>query len=391
MKDDDLLYVLPSVAVSVFASLTKSIHYPLFQSRETVLKSYSEGLYHITSDEAADKIIESQELYASSRFDSYGFHKRCFFFGGVPDFENVCLNVNPSITLTAVRVMLPYEKLAEFDRRGMNDGAITYKGNLSLEGARVEKVRLGLKEKDGELYYDQISEEEYQNYNLDLSDDKQKIVCNKLAFKIKGYMAGMRREFELFKQNMGNVFHDVVYDESSGITWNTRDSYLEKNSDLLENTAEIPVVEISQEEEIINMYNSLMDNNTQIYQVGGVIFNDKNDVKAELLKSVVSNVVISLQAGVLVGSNDMVIKPTMNDKDISDVLYRNLCFGKVEECYNLLDNSFVLYSVCRSYVQNKSKRNENDMYQDPRIQFLNQDIDNFNFNIKQNKTEQIGF
>jgi hypothetical protein len=60
------------------------------------------------------------------------------------------LNIKePSVTLTAVRLTLPYEKLAEFDRRGMNDGAITYKGDLSLEGAQVEKVRLGLKERDG--------------------------------------------------------------------------------------------------------------------------------------------------------------------------------------------------------------------------------------------------
>jgi hypothetical protein len=385
MKDDDLLYVLPSTAISVFASFTKSIQYPLFESRNTVLKSYSEGLYHITTDEAADKIIESQELYASSRFTSYGIHKRCFFFGGVPDFENVCLNVTPGVTLTAVRVMFPYEKLAEFDRRGMNDGAITYKGDLSLEGARVEKVRLGLKERDGELYYAPISEEEYQNYKLNLSSENEKLVSNKLAFKLRSYISGMRKEFELFKENIGGKFHELIHDETSSIRLpKTRRDYIEENSDLFEHTDEIPVVEINQEEQAINLYSSIIDENNNSYKLGEQVFGDKNDVKAELLKGVVSTVVSSLNEGVMVNSNT-VVTPGMSDKDIKDVLYTKICEGKIEDCYNLLDNSVVLFSVCRSYVQNKDK----GISIDPRVQLLTQEINDFNSNLNQSKISQM--
>ena len=385
MKDDDLLYVLPSTAISVFASLTKSIQYPLFESRNTVLRSYSEGLYHITTDEAADKIIESQEVHASSRFASYGIHKRCFFFGGVPDFENVCLNVTPGVTLTAVRVMFPYEKLAEFDRRGMNDGAITYKGDLSLEGAKVEKVRLGLKERDGELYYAPISEEEYQNYKLNVSSEKETLISNKLAFKLRSYISGMRREFDLFKENIGGKFHELINDEASGIRLpKTRKDYVEENSDLFEHTDEIPVVEINQEEEAINLYSSLMDVNNTSYQVGNNVFNDKNDVKSELLKSVVDSVVSSLNEGVMINNKSEII-PGMSDKDIKDVLYTKICEGKIEDCYNLLDNSVVLFSVCRSYIQNKDKVISND----PRVQLLTQEINDFNCNLSQSKISQI--
>lgn len=385
MKDDDLLYVLPSTAISVFASLTKSIQYPLFESRNTVLKSYSEGLYHITTDEAADKIIESQEVYASSRFTSYGIHKRCFFFGGVPDFENVCLNVTPGVTLTAVRVMFPYEKLAEFDRRGMNDGAITYKGDLSLEGAKVEKVRLGLKERDGELYYAPISEEEYQNYKLNVSSEKESLISNKLAFKLRSYISGMRREFDLFKENIGGKFHELINDEASGIRLpKTRKDYVEENSDLFEHTDEIPVVEINQEEEAINLYNSLMDVNNTSYQVGNNVFNDKNYVKSELLKSVVDSVLSSLNEGVMINNKSEII-PGMSDKDIKDVLYTKICEGKIEDCYNLLDNSVVLFSVCRSYIQNKDKVISND----PRVQLLTQEINDFNSNLSQSKISQM--
>ena len=385
MKDDDLLYVLPSTAISVFASLTKSIQYPLFESRNTVLRSYSEGLYHITTDEAADKIIESQEVHASSRFTSYGIHKRCFFFGGVPDFENVCLNVTPGVTLTAVRVMFPYEKLAEFDRRGMNDGAITYKGDLSLEGAKVEKVRLGLKERDGELYYAPISEEEYQNYKLNVSSEKETLISNKLAFKLRSYISGMRREFDLFKENIGGKFHELINDEASGIRLpKTRKDYVEENSDLFEHTDEIPVVEINQEEEAINLYSSLMDLNNTSYQVGNNVFNDKNDVKSELLKSVVDSVVSSLNEGVMINNKSEII-PGMSDKDIKDVLYTKICEGKIEDCYNLLDNSVVLFSVCRSYIQNKDKVISND----PRVQLLTQEINDFNSNLSQSKISQM--
>lgn len=385
MKDDDLLYVLPSTAISVFASLTKSIQYPLFESRNTVLRSYSEGLYHITTDEAADKIIESQEVHASSRFASYGIHKRCFFFGGVPDFENVCLNVTPGVTLTAVRVMFPYEKLAEFDRRGMNDGAITYKGDLSLEGAKVEKVRLGLKERDGELYYAPISEEEYQNYKLNVSSEKESLISNKLAFKLRSYISGMRREFDLFKENIGGKFHELINDEASGIRLpKTRKDYVEENSDLFEHTDEIPVVEINQEEEAINLYSSLMDLNNTSYQVGNNVFNDKNGVKSELLKSVVDSVVSSLNEGVMINNKSEII-PGMSDKDIKDVLYTKICEGKIEDCYNLLDNSVVLFSVCRSYSQNKDKVISND----PRVQLLTQEINDFNCNLSQSKISQM--
>ena len=385
MKDDDLLYVLPSTAISVFASLTKSIQYPLFESRNTVLRSYSEGLYHITTDEAADKIIESQEVHASSRFTSYGIHKRCFFFGGVPDFENVCLNVTPEVTLTAVRVMFPYEKLSEFDRRGMNDGAISYKGDLSLEGAKVEKVRLGLKERDGELYYAPISEEEYQNYKLNVSSEKESLISNKLAFKLRSYISGMRREFDLFKENIGGKFHELINDEASGIRLpKTRKDYVEENSDLFEHTDEIPVVEINQEEEAINLYSSLMDVNNTSYQVGNNVFNDKNDVKSELLKSVVDSVVSSLNEGVMINNKSEII-PGMSDKDIKDVLYTKICEGKIEDCYNLLDNSVVLFSVCRSYIQNKDKVISND----PRVQLLTQEINDFNSNLSQSKISQM--
>lgn len=388
MKDDDILYVLPSAAVSLFSTASKSIQQSLFASRNNVIACHAHGLYHITSDEAADKIIASKEIHASSRFDSYGIHKRCFFFGGIPDFENVCLNVEPSVTLTAVVLNLPYEKLAEFDYRSKNDGAISYKGDLSLEGLNVQKVRLGLKEYNGELRYERISEEEFQNYKLSVSEKNSKIIKNNLAFKIRGYLAGMRKEYEMFKNRVSSITHKLIHDQSSGFSLDTLlNGNMEDNSDLFEHTDEIPVAEIILQDQAINLYNSLIDNNSQSFNLGNFVYEDKNDVKAELLKAVVSSVRTSLDEGIPIDSSDTTIKPGMNEKKVADVLYTNLSQGNIDECYKLLDNSVVLFSVCQTYVKNNKRIREND----PVVQFLNSEINGFNSNLKQESMGQISF
>ena len=111
---------------------------------------------------------------------------------------------------------------------------------------------------------------------------------------------------------------------------------------------------------------------------------DKTYVKSELLKSVVDSVVSSLNEGVMINNKSEII-PGMSDKDIKDVLYTKICEGKIEDCYNLLDNSVVLFSVCRSYIQNKDKVISND----PGVQLLTQEINDFNSNLSQSKISQM--
>jgi hypothetical protein len=57
-----------------------------------------------------------------------------------------------------------------------------------------------------------------------------------------------------------------------------------------------------------------MDSSNNSYQVGNNIFNSKDDVKAELLKGVVSFVITSIQSGIPVDSTNTVIMPGMDDK-----------------------------------------------------------------------------
>lgn len=368
MDDKDFLYVLPSFAVSIFSAGTKMVNNPLIQSRESIIKCYHQGLYHITSDDAADKIISSNEVRASSRFASYSIHKRAFFFAGIPEFDNVCVNGTAGKTLTAVRVKLPYEKLAEFDQRSINDGAISYKGDLSLEGATVEKVRLGLKEKDGQLMYEEITEEEFKNYEVNLSPEKNKIVQNNLSLKIRSLITGMRKEYEIFKEN----FNKFLNDEKSGIklTKETRQELIEKNQDLFEHTTEIPVQEINNQEQIINMYNQI------------IATEDKNDIKSELLKGIVSKEITDINKGIPVNTTVASITPGMNEKQTYDAIYTNLCNGSIKECYELLDNPVILFTACRVYYQNKSDKQSGQNLNDPRSEFLNQEIQTYNDSIK---------
>ena len=384
MKDDDILYVLPSIAMSLVTTATKMVNTPLIESRDTIIKSYHEGLIHITSEDTCDAIMQSQEMYASSRFASYGIHKRCFFFAGIPDFVNVCLNCHPEQKLTAIRLKLPYEKLAEFDYRSANDGAISYKGNLDLRDAVVEKVYLGLKEKEGELYYDEISAQEYANYQLNLSPSKTKVVSNKLAFKVRGLMAGLRKDLELVMNSLK--------DESSGFRLLKRD-YASENADLFEKTEEIPVAEILSARKsatvLDTMRSYIVTDNNQINEMSSAIklfsaLNNPNeqvskeDVKGELLKSFVINRYRDINNGKRFEfATDSNITPEMNEEDMSSVLFTNLVNGDISKCYELLNYPTVLFAACKSFAKSQTAYGYQE---DVRVSHLTSQIDEYNKN-----------
>ncbi len=388
MKNNDILYVLPSIAASLLITATKMVNTPLIRSRDTIIKCYHEGLVHITkNEETCDAIMNSQEMYASNKFSSYGIHERCFFFAGIPDFANVCLNCNPKPKLTAIRLKLPYEKLAEFDERSANDGAISYKGNLDLSDAMIEKIYLGLKEKDGELSYEEISAKEYENYQLNLSYEKTKIVSSKLAFKIKGFMTGLRKDFELLVKELKS--------EKSGLILN-RD-YMSENADLFTKTEEIPVQEIKMEDEkqtVLDIMKSyiVIDNN-QINEMSSVVklmtaLNDPSEpiskqnkemVKGELIKSIAINRYRDLNNNKKMAfSTNNTITPEMNEEDISNVLFTNLVNGDIAKCYELLDYPTVLFASCKAFTRSQATNNDNE---DIRVSYLTNQIDEYNKNV----------
>lgn len=227
----DNFKIIPAFAVSPLLVADKFVHSPLISSRDTIMRSYQEGLIHFTSNEAVDSIIKSKKMHPSNMFSSYGA-KKCFFFAGIPDIGTMCINIEIAKTMTALRVKLPYEELVKFNLRD-SDGAVSYKGNLDLSNAILEKVRFGLKEKEGNLYYSEITEEEYNNYKLDVSPTKQKIINNKLAYNIYANVQGLKKEWN----NFTNKLRSFMRDESSGLNMNTRTYYASENSDLFEKSS----------------------------------------------------------------------------------------------------------------------------------------------------------
>ena len=117
------------------------------------------GLYHVTSEENADLILESGYIKPSNNFISMG-RKKCYFFAGQPSYVDLCRNVASSSTsyeFCAVKIDLkkdaenneiPTEKakqiLSNFRQRSLNDDSITYRGRCNLKDKCATKVQMVL-------------------------------------------------------------------------------------------------------------------------------------------------------------------------------------------------------------------------------------------------------
>ena len=136
------------------------------------------GLYHVTTPENADKILESGYIKPSSNFISMG-SKKCFFFAGKPSYNDLLRNVSSSSTsyeFSAVKIDLkkdaqnnevPTEKakeiLSNFKQRSFNDDAIVYKGKYELNNSCATKVQMVLDlDEKGNIISREKTEEEIE-------------------------------------------------------------------------------------------------------------------------------------------------------------------------------------------------------------------------------------
>lgn len=195
------LKLIPAIIFSPISSLTKIKTSTILEDRDIIIKAYKEGLYHITLEENVDSIIESKLMKASNAFTSYG-NKKCFFFAGIPSYETAAMNIDPDIKLTALKLNLTYEQLTHFKYRSANDKSIVYDGNLDLNDVNVEKIRLGLTTKNGDFAYKIITDEEYQSYKPNITQEQLNLVNDNLRFKLNSYMVGLNRELDLLKNQV---------------------------------------------------------------------------------------------------------------------------------------------------------------------------------------------
>lgn len=196
LKDSVLGFLL-----NPFETITKFIYTPVDNNKELKDTILEKGLYHVTSESAADRIIESGFLKASGHVSSYG-SKKCFFFAGEPDFDGVSRNLNGFKTkLTAVKFDVDEELASSLKHREFSDLAVTYGGNYVFKDGTATKVYLGLVEENGKLFYKEMNFDEWSNYTPKINTGLIADSINSTKMALNG-LAG---EYHSFKNNLSKL------------------------------------------------------------------------------------------------------------------------------------------------------------------------------------------
>ncbi len=152
-------------------------------------KILDEGIYHFTSDECADKILESKHIKPSSMLVSYFTGRKTYFFAGPPDMHqfrtNLPSKMNPLLNeiyeYTAIKVKPDEKDLSNFKMRKFSDDVIVHDGafhfDTILDGQcnvhedKITKVNLVVDlDKDGKICFREKTPEEIEKGDYTPSD-----------------------------------------------------------------------------------------------------------------------------------------------------------------------------------------------------------------------------
>ena len=187
-----------STILSPVSILNKIKQSPLLEKRELFMKAYTEGIYHFTTKEAANKIISSEMVKKSGIIKSYSLHKKSFFFAGIPDIEKLILNgLNPTSEIVAVRIKLSYEELAKFEYRSANDEALSYNGDYHFDAKDAEIVNLKLIYENNKIIYRPLDE---LKKDYDINNNKN--ITKKFASNLKRCQIGLLEEYKYIKKRL---------------------------------------------------------------------------------------------------------------------------------------------------------------------------------------------
>ncbi len=201
--------------LDTFPALAAKFKYDAVTSSKAVSNNIvSNGLYHITSLESAQKILQSGFVKASDYISSYG-NKKSFFFAGAPTLSDVAVNINSfAEKRIAVKFQVDENSLSDFRYRSLSDLAITHDGDYHFDAHQAEIVYLGLTEENGQFVYKEISQDEYENYQSNVKLGKLAGVADNL----KNFAIGMASEYEYAKRRTSQLksFLSGVHFESVG-------------------------------------------------------------------------------------------------------------------------------------------------------------------------------
>ena len=155
---------ISSVPVNLAALSTKMIYSKIDDAKEIKDIALNEGLYHVTSEENCDKILESGYLKPSNNLISLG-RRKTFFFAVAPDYDTLMQNVGSTNTyeFSALRVKMNEEQLKNYRVRKYSDNAVVCDGKCELKDKQVQKVAmvLDIDEKGNIFTREKSDDEEY--------------------------------------------------------------------------------------------------------------------------------------------------------------------------------------------------------------------------------------
>lgn len=170
---------------------TKMIYTPAEKNKKIEKDILEQGLYHVTTQKAADTILETGYIKPSNSLISLG-SKKCFFFAGTPDYQTLIQNVANigDYEITAIKVNPTQEQLKSYKVRSYNDNAVIYKGKCTLEDKQVEKVALVIDiDEKGTLFTREKTKEEIEKGTYEPREEvKQKLRMQSMPVQMVGNM-----------------------------------------------------------------------------------------------------------------------------------------------------------------------------------------------------------
>jgi len=172
---------------------------------EIIKRAINDGIYYITTEENADKIIEESNIISIEPFISYGL-KKPIFYGGIPNLPVSIFDFKLPQVLTAIKIKVPYETLALFQIEMKQRAYKLYYPNFLLEEGDLKKVYLGLTIEDYKICYKEILEEKKDDYQVQVSKKQIKNIEKNLAKELKSILQILKQEKRrLLKSGIENI------------------------------------------------------------------------------------------------------------------------------------------------------------------------------------------
>lgn len=164
--------------------LQKTLDSPVILKSEIIRRAFQEGLYYVTDNDNADKIMEESMIHSPEPILSYGL-KKPIFYGGVPDFSVSCIDLKLPKVFIAIKMTIPYETLALFQMEKASTYYKLYYPNFLVEEFDLKKVFYGLTTKEQKFCYQEIKEEDALNYQVQIPLQEVKQIEKNLATDLK--------------------------------------------------------------------------------------------------------------------------------------------------------------------------------------------------------------